>query len=265
MLYGGSLRVIASVGFFIFFIVVLLSVTSDVISDETPEPPDQPDCSAPLISFEAIARRFTPVSDKVTVHKYGPAYDSFLPRFLTRPEKIRLLEIGLGCSMTYGPGASIPVWREYFKQGVGGVEIHVFEIERACAEQWHHTKGTDVIMHYGDQSSVEDLKQLFGLDFDIIVDDGGHSWEMQITSFQSLFPNALKSTGIYFLEDTLTSYPLSWFPEGQFAKGPQSTVNYIKGLLDDLHEMAPDELRHKEAAALRSLACWDSICVFEKG
>jgi hypothetical protein len=218
-----------------------------------------------VIPFEVVANRFTPVSDKVTTHKYGAAYDTFLPRFLARSGKVRLLEIGLGCSMTYGPGASIPVWREYFKQGSGTVEIHVFEIEKACAEEWHHHKGTDVIMHYGDQSNIEDLRQLFGLEFDIIVDDGGHSWNMQITSFQSLFPNALKKGGIYFLEDTLTSYPLSWFPEGQFAKGPQTTVNYVKGLLDDLHEMAPDDLRHKEATGLQNLACWDSICVFEKG
>jgi len=214
-----------------------------------------PSPSPSPVSFEGVAKQFSPVTDKVSLHNYAPAYDAFLPKYFNRP-KVKLLEIGLGCGMPYGPGASIPVWREYFK---GRVDIHVFEFDRTCGQKWEREKGSDVTMHYGDQANVEDLKPLFGENFDIIIDDGGHAWAQQIISFQQLFPSALSSKGVYFLEDLLTSYMSG------YAAGPQTAVNYIKNLHDDLNKgSAPGNLKHSEAADLRSISCWDEICVFEK-
>jgi hypothetical protein len=55
-----------------------------------------------LKSFHSIARNVG--IDKVTVHGYEMLYERNLAPFRSHP--IRLLEIGLGCTMAYGPGKS---------------------------------------------------------------------------------------------------------------------------------------------------------------
>jgi len=57
-------------------------------------------------SFYAIAKEEG--TDKVVDHKYGHLYNSLLER-LRGKSAVKLLEIGLGCGMTYGPGRSVNV------------------------------------------------------------------------------------------------------------------------------------------------------------
>ena len=55
------------------------------------------------------------MTDKVTAghalggHQYNLMYGMFL--FPLRHEKIKMLEIGLGCNMHNGVGLSVPLWR----------------------------------------------------------------------------------------------------------------------------------------------------------
>ena len=81
-------------------------------------------------SFLDIASKFG--TDKVTTHHYNYSKQSTLhqsiasPKQLTgrytvyekylepiRDRKLKMLEIGLGCNMNYGPGASYHTWLEF--------------------------------------------------------------------------------------------------------------------------------------------------------
>ena len=57
---------------------------------------------------------------------------------------------------------------------------------------------------------------------DVVIDDGGHTANQQITAFEELYP-ALSATGLYFVEDTHTSL---W--RGQFMdrQDQQSFLQY---------------------------------------
>lgn len=58
-------------------------------------------------------------TDKVTTHQYWFMYDKHFPAI--RERRVKMLEIGLGCDMSYGPGKSYYTWLEYFPD----VELYV--------------------------------------------------------------------------------------------------------------------------------------------
>lgn len=71
-----------------------------------------------------------------------------------RGRQVKMLEIGLGCNMHYGPGASIPVWKEYFGHGL---RLDVLEYDRDCAERFKsHVRR----MYVGDQADVNLLRSI---------------------------------------------------------------------------------------------------------
>ena len=58
-------------------------------------------------AFYHLAKSLTPTSDKVTDHSYETMYGTFLYPLKFAAHTPRVLEIGLGCTMHYGPGASV--------------------------------------------------------------------------------------------------------------------------------------------------------------
>lgn len=73
-----------------------------------------PDSTSPG-SFIAVASAVG--TDKVTTHDYHHLYSKYLDSI--RNDQLRLLEIGLGCDMSYGPGQSAEIMRLY---GFGVIE-----------------------------------------------------------------------------------------------------------------------------------------------
>jgi hypothetical protein len=131
-------------------------------------------------------------TDKASSHH---DYLSFYERFLApmRDEPITLLEIGVF------QGASLYTWREFFpKANIIGVDVQLtckqFESDRIKIE-------------LADQSNLEHLSQLALTHgpFDLVVEDGSHMWEHQITSLRALFP-FIRSGGHYIVEDLQTNY-----------------------------------------------------------
>jgi hypothetical protein len=49
-------------------------------------------------------------TDKVTAHHYEHLYSKYFEMSGKRFLPLKILEIGLGCDMGYGPGASASVW-----------------------------------------------------------------------------------------------------------------------------------------------------------
>ena len=104
---------------------------------------------------------------------------------------------------------------------------------------------------------------------DIVIDDGGHQMEQQITSFEVLFPQ-LAEGGVYVIEDLHTSF----WPE--FGGGKtRTTLNLMKMLVDKLHWWAIRSPRAAEGqikttnldyleAYVSSVHFYDSICFIYK-
>ena len=127
----------------------------------------------------------------------------------------RVLEIGVQ------NGGSLKIWRDMFPRA----EIVGIDIDEECTRQ----RDTNIEVRIGDQTDEKFLESLG--EFDIIIDDGGHKMSQQQISFNLLMPK-LREGGIYIIEDTHTSY---W--EG-FLDLRITTVEMIKGLIDDIHEYA---------------------------
>ena len=148
------------------------------------------------------------ISDKFEKAAYHHMYGVFLWPLRFARHKVKLLEIGLGCSQNYEPGASATLWRS----ALPTAEVWMAEYDGKCvAEAIRRGKlpepgtanppGISVLI--GDQSNhttVRKWVETSGGDFDIVIDDGGHKNHMIQSSFEELWP-ALKPGGLYFIED----------------------------------------------------------------
>lgn len=178
-------------------------------------------------SFLEIAREYG--TDKVDPHHYERMYgDKFEP---LRNRKLKMLEIGLGCDQRYGPGASYYTWLAYFPH----VDLYFIEYDAKCALKWvNETKGATIFI--GDQSDPNFLESFMtetGGDFDIIIDDGGHTMTQQKTSLAVLW-EAVKPGGMYFVEDLATSYHPRW-GGGVGKKAKDSFMTVVKNIMDDMN------------------------------
>lgn len=209
-------------------------------------------------TFDVTANKQPVVTDKVTTHKYQFAYGFLLQQL--RGRKVKMLEIGLGCGMGYGPGASINLWKDYFGPHL---ELHILEYDATCAAPYRPKVDQ---LFTGDQSNREVLKKLIadgGGSYDFITDDGGHTMNQQIVSWQELW-RALKPGGIYVIEDLQTSY---WANYGGKVRGPNTTIERIKDAIDGFYTEAPADLWSSEdtyAREIHSMHCWHELCAFIK-
>lgn len=148
-------------------------------------------------------------------HNYLDFYETFFAPL--RHKQLTILEIGVF------EGASLRTWQEYFpKSKIIGADIlpatKRFERDR-------------ILIEVLDQSNIDDLTRVSVKHgpFDIVIEDGSHMWDHQITSLRTIFP-FLKNDGIYVVEDLQTNYgPL----ESRFrGVASSSCVEYLKKWLD---------------------------------
>ncbi|KAH7330488.1 hypothetical protein BKA65DRAFT_597539 [Rhexocercosporidium sp. MPI-PUGE-AT-0058] len=143
---------------------------------------EAPEVAEPRLSFLEIATKHG--TDKVNPHHYNHMYEKHLDPIRDKP--LKMLEIGLGCNMAYGPGKSYYTWLEFLPS----VDLYYVEYDQACVEEWSKDM-KNVKVFTGDQAETKFLERFIsasGGGFDIIIDDGGHFMNQQITSFNKLFP-----------------------------------------------------------------------------
>jgi hypothetical protein len=149
-------------------------------------------------------------TDKSTHHNFTPTYDLYLSYL--RNQNLKLLEIGIS------EGPSLKMWEEYFQNSqIIGVDI----LERSYmnTERIH----TMII----NQEKENELLSIPG-EFDIIIDDGGHTMYQQQLTLKVLFDPKLKYGGTYILEDLHTSKDRYYGSHGS------NSLNNTLNLLEDL-------------------------------
>ncbi|HQV07458.1 MAG TPA: hypothetical protein PKW62_11880, partial [Chitinophagaceae bacterium] len=129
--------------------------------------------------------------DGALVHKwnhYFEIYERYFSKYRNR--EITMLEIGIS------HGGSLALWKKYFGDGL---RLYAIDVNPECKK----LESENVTIFIGSQSDPTFLQTVIDEcpPFDIILDDGGHTMQQQIISFEKLFPQ-VKNDGIYICEDT---------------------------------------------------------------
>jgi len=141
-------------------------------------------------------------------------------------DKLKFLEIGVQ------DGSSIKKWRKMSPSW----EVHGVDIDQNC-------RGENI--HTGDQLDKRFMSQFEG--FDIVIDDGGHTWKQQIETFEQLFPT-MRRGALYVIEDLHTSF---W---PKFADYHISTVDYFLEMVPHLNfKEANDAYRLEKNPPLKDM------------
>jgi hypothetical protein len=149
---------------------------------------------------------------------FTSVYHSLLSHVREAP--LRLLEIGL-----YN-GGSLRMWREYLPNAT----LHGIDVDRRTLAYELEIPGTKVrLVDQADARALRAFVDELGGSYDVILDDGGHTMEQQIVSFEVLFPHVV-SGGVYIIEDLGTSYFVEY---GGRPLGEDGTaVAHMKRLVD---------------------------------
>ena len=158
-------------------------------------------------------------------HSYADYYTRIFSQ--CRGSVKRVFECGIGTNnptiessmgITGKPGASLRVWRDYFPNAlIFGADIDrniLFEEER-------------IKTFYIDQLNPESILDFWSLaggdEFDIIIDDGLHTFEAGSTLFQCTI-NYLTAGGVYVIEDVSLENLLRY---NEFFQDTNYLVDYV--------------------------------------
>jgi hypothetical protein len=186
------------------------------------------------------------------VHKwlhYLPLYDRYLAPYRERP--VRMLEIGVF------KGGSLALWRRYLGPAA---TIFGIDIDPDCAA-FDGQHGQVRIGSQDDPAFLADVIAEMG-GVDIVLDDGSHDSRHIRTSFRALFPH-LSDGGLYMIEDLHAAY---WPDYSGGYDAPESFMNEVRMLIDDMHHWYHDQGERIAAAAghVAGLHIHDSLVVIEK-
>ncbi len=123
-------------------------------------------------------------------------------------------------------GGSLQMWRDYFGPGCRIVGI---DNRPECAQ----FADDDITILIGDQADRRFLASVRESvpHIDILIDDGGHTMNQQIATFEELYPH-LSPRGIYLCEDVHTSL---WPEFGGSVRGADTFLQYSQALVDRLY------------------------------
>jgi ubiquinone/menaquinone biosynthesis C-methylase UbiE len=182
---------------------------------------------------------------------YFEIYDNHFSRF--RGTDVHVVELGVY------QGGSLQMWKNYF-----GPNAKIFGVDiNPLCKQFEEDQ---IKIFTGDQ---EDRKFLKGLAeqiprIDILIDDGGHTMNQQINTFEELFFH-IGPNGVYLCEDLHTSYWPEW---GGGYKDSGTYIEYSKRFIDQIHawhSRQTDKLNVTDfTRSVHSLHYYDSILVIER-
>jgi hypothetical protein len=175
---------------------------------------------------------------------YFHVYDRIFSRFIGR--KIIFVEIGVF------EGGSLFMWRDFFGQSARIIGIDF----NPNAKKWEK-EGFEIFI--GNQSDPLFWKAFFATigDIDILLDDGGHTFEQQIITTEEVLPHIIDG-GVLVVEDTHTSY-MSAF------RGPSavSFISYAKNKIDGINSRFGFFQGREQEKVVLSVQFFESIVVFD--
>lgn len=194
---------------------------------------------------------------------YFAIYERYLEQFRNKP--CTYLEVGVE------HGGTLDIMKTYLGSQARLIGV---DISPSCKEL--ESKGYEIFI--GDQSNkefMEDVGRRSG-GFDIIIDDGGHTPDQQITTFFALFPY-LKNGGIYLVEDLHTNL----WASHQATRYGFTFLDFAKSLADkmtywhlDPHSFmvfwkitgakAHTDIQNYAMKQIYGIHFYDSVVVFEK-
>ena len=192
-------------------------------------------------------------NDKRLINKFNHYFDVYERHFRKfKGKKVTLVEIGVF------QGGSLQMWRDYF-----GPEATIWGIDIDPNCKTLEEKDTHILIgSQEDPKFLESIMEKIG-SIDILIDDGGHTQNQQIVSFEMLFKH-IQVNGVYLCEDVHTSY-MNVYGGGNRRSG--TFIEYSKLLIDKLNA------HHSEESTLvvddftksaNSMHFYDSIVVIEK-
>jgi len=159
------------------------------------------------VTLKQLQQQYNFNTDKDSVHSYLEYYDTIFSAYKDKDKDINLLEIGID------KGGSLLLWNNYFtpNSNLYGVDVYM-QPNLAGLEHIEN-----IVILYKNAYKVN-KNFLNSLKFDIIIDDGTHYLNDQITAFE-IYKNKLTKDGIFIIEDLQ--------PEGveYFTKISQTTSN----------------------------------------
>ncbi|MGD0464613.1 MAG: class I SAM-dependent methyltransferase [Tepidisphaeraceae bacterium] len=182
---------------------------------------------------------------------YFDIYDRYFSRY--RGTDVHLLELGVW------QGGSLQMWKHYFGPRA---KIYGLDINPQCKQ----LEEDQVQIFIGDQADKPFLKSVADAipRLDILIDDGGHTMEQQINTFEALF-DRIDKNGIYLCEDLHSSYWRRW-GGGYKLKG--TFIEYSKNFIDYIHAWHSEDPRKLKVTdftrSAYALHFYDSILVIEK-
>lgn len=185
------------------------------------------------------------------VDHYFPIYERHLERF--RGTSPTILEIGVA------QGGSIEMWHAYFGRGTTTVGLDLEQRSATLAGPRRHI----VIGDQGDPDVLLGVAERFG-PFDMILDDGSHRAEHQLTLIDTLWDH-LTDDGVLLVEDLHTDY---WPEYGGGHLRPGTFIERIKPLLDDINAHNSRETSFEPShwtETLVGISVYDSVVVLERG
>jgi len=208
-------------------------------------------------------QKFFNKNNKKDLHKWLHYFDIYEENFSKfKKKKITILEIGIA------KGGSLRMWKNYFGSNSKIVGI---DINSACKQY----QEDNIKIYIGNQTDVNFLSSVIK-DIgrpDIIIDDGGHTSNQQIISFNYLYDH-LNDKGIYLVEDTHSSYHSDF----QDRQDGFTFMDYAKSLADKLnlwyqyndYKIYKKEIKEKInmpyfTKNTYKISFYNSIVIFEKG
>ena len=207
-------------------------------------------------------KKFFYKNNKKDLNKWLHYFDIYEENFSKfKKKKIIILEIGIA------KGGSLRMWKNYFSSESKIVGI---DINPECKK----FEKDNIKTYIGNQTDVNFLSSVIK-DIgkpDIIIDDGGHTSNQQIISFNFLF-SRLNDKGIYLVEDTHASYHSDF----QDRQDGFTFMDYAKSLADKLnlwyqyydYKIYKKEIKEKInipnfTKNTYKISFYNSIVVFEK-
>ena len=191
-------------------------------------------------------------------HRLAAKYLHFFEIYDRHFQKYRntecvIVEIGIW------KGGALQMWKDYFgsKAQIVGIDVE---------ESTLQYKEEQIKIEIGSQSDREFWKK-FKENYpkvDILIDDGGHTMEQQIITFEEMFEH-ISEEGVYLCEDLHTSY---WDDYGGGYKNPASFIEYSKNFIDYINAWYNESIFKNNypcyTHTMHSLHYYDSVLVIEK-